>query len=47
LNFNATYEVLVGGAGGQNRLYGWSMEVEITSDATPGFMAASWAYRVP
>jgi hypothetical protein len=46
-NFNSAFEVLVGGAGGQNRLYGWSMEVEITSDASPGFMAASWAYTVP
>jgi hypothetical protein len=46
LNFNANFEVLVG-PGGQNRLYGWSMEVEITNDASAGFMAASWAYRVP
>jgi len=46
-NFNQTYEALVGGAGGANRLYGFAMEVEITNDATPGYMAASWAYQVP
>jgi hypothetical protein len=46
-NFNPAWEVLVGGSGGPSRFYGWSMEVEITSDASPGFMAASWAYQVP
>jgi hypothetical protein len=46
-NFNQSYEFLVGGSSGSNRLYGWSMEVEISSDASAGFMAASWAYMVP
>jgi hypothetical protein len=46
-NFNQSYESLVGGSSGTNSLYGWSMEVEITSDASPGYMAASWAYMVP
>lgn len=46
-NFDPSWQVFGGGATAATREHGFTFEVEITSDASPGYMIASWAYQVP